>query len=46
METAAHIRLVLWKTAKAVEAVDRSGIADTGLRISVFAIPEPIRKGE
>jgi len=40
MTTAPHIRLVLWKTAKAVEKVDRASIADTGLQLSDFAILE------
>lgn len=40
METAAHIRLILWKTAKAIEKADRASIADTGLKLSDFAIME------
>lgn len=40
METAPHIRLVLWKAAKAVEQVDRDSIAQTGLQLSEFAILE------
>lgn len=40
METAPHIRLVLWKAAKAVEQVDRRSIADTGLNLSDFQIME------
>ncbi len=40
METAPHIRLVLWKAAKAVEKVDQASIADTGLQLSDFAILE------
>ncbi len=40
METASHIRLILWKTAKAVERVDRASIAATGLQLSEFAILE------
>ncbi len=40
METAAHIRLVLWKAAKSVEQVDRNSIADTGLSLSDFQIME------
>lgn len=40
METAAHIRLVLWKAAKAIEQADRYSIADTGLIPSDFAIME------
>ena len=40
MEKAPHIRLVLWKAAKAIEQVDRASIADTGLQISEFTILE------
>ena len=40
METAAHIRLVLWKAAKAMEKADRLSMADTGLTPSDFAIME------
>lgn len=40
METAAHIRLILWKAAKAVEKADRISIAGTGLKPSDFAIME------
>lgn len=40
METAAHIRLVLWKAAKSVEKVDRRSIAGTGLSLSDFQIME------
>jgi MarR family 2-MHQ and catechol resistance regulon transcriptional repressor len=40
METAAHIRLVLWKAAKAIDRLDRASIAGTGLQISEFAILE------
>jgi len=40
METAAHIRLVLWKAAKSVEKVDRKSIAQTGLSLSEFQIME------
>ncbi len=42
METAPHIRLVLWKAAKAVEKVDRASIAETGLQLSEFAIMEAL----
>ena len=42
METGAHIRLVLWKAAKAVERVDRASIADVGLQITEFAILEAL----
>ena len=40
METAAHIRLVLWKAAKAMDKADRLSMADTGLKPSDFAIME------
>ncbi len=40
MITAPHIRLILWKTAKAVECIDRASISDTGLQLSEFAILE------
>jgi MarR family 2-MHQ and catechol resistance regulon transcriptional repressor len=40
MQTAAHLRLVLWKAAKAVEKVDRASVSDTGLHLSDFAIME------
>ena len=40
METGPHIRLVLWKAAKAVEKVDMASIAKTGLGLSDFAIME------
>lgn len=42
METGSHIRLVLWKAAKAVEKVDRASIAATGLGLSDFTIMEAI----
>lgn len=40
MQTAPHIRLVLWKAAKAIERVDRASISETGLLLSDFAIME------
>jgi MarR family 2-MHQ and catechol resistance regulon transcriptional repressor len=40
MQTAPHIRLVLWKATKAIERVDRASIAETGLQISEFTILE------
>jgi MarR family 2-MHQ and catechol resistance regulon transcriptional repressor len=40
--TAPHIRLILWKAAKAVEGVDRASIAGTGLQISEFQILEAL----
>lgn len=40
MQTAPHIRLVLWKAAKAIESVDHASIAETGLHLSDFAIME------
>jgi len=36
----AHLWLVLWKTARAVEAYDRASIAATGLGLSDFAVLE------
>jgi MarR family 2-MHQ and catechol resistance regulon transcriptional repressor len=42
METGPHIRLVLWKAAKAVERVDNASIAQTGLGFSDFAIMEAL----
>jgi MarR family 2-MHQ and catechol resistance regulon transcriptional repressor len=43
MTTAAHIRLVLWKAAKAIEKVDRASIAGTGLQLSEFTIMEVLK---
>lgn len=40
MTTAPHIRLVLWKAAKAIETIDRASISDTGLQLSEFTIME------
>ncbi|MEJ2158259.1 MAG: MarR family winged helix-turn-helix transcriptional regulator [Desulfobacteraceae bacterium] len=40
MQTAAHIRLVLWKAAKSIERLDHASIAETGLQLSEFAIME------
>jgi MarR family 2-MHQ and catechol resistance regulon transcriptional repressor len=42
MHTAPHIRLVLWKAAKAIERVDQASIAGTGLQLSDFAIMEAL----
>ena len=42
METGPHIRLVLWKAAKAVEKIDKASIAQTGLGLSDFAIMEAL----
>jgi MarR family 2-MHQ and catechol resistance regulon transcriptional repressor len=42
MATGPHIRLVLWKAAKAVEKVDRESIAETGLGLSDFSIMEAL----
>jgi MarR family 2-MHQ and catechol resistance regulon transcriptional repressor len=42
METGPHIRLVLWRAAKAVEKVDKASIAKTGLGRSDFAIMEAL----
>ena len=38
MPTGPHIRLVLWKAAKAIEKVDKVSIAQTGHVLSDFAI--------
>jgi MarR family 2-MHQ and catechol resistance regulon transcriptional repressor len=40
MKKAPHIRLILWKAAKALEKVDRQSIASTGLHLSDFQILE------
>jgi MarR family 2-MHQ and catechol resistance regulon transcriptional repressor len=40
MQTGPHIRLVLWKAAKAIEKVDKASIAQTGLGLSDFTIME------
>jgi MarR family 2-MHQ and catechol resistance regulon transcriptional repressor len=40
METASHIRLILWKAEKAVGKVDKASIVETGLQLSEFAILE------
>jgi MarR family 2-MHQ and catechol resistance regulon transcriptional repressor len=40
MVTGTHIRLVLGRAAKAIEAVDRASIADAGLNVSDFSILE------
>ncbi len=40
MATGPHLRLVLWKAAKAVENVDRASIETTGLLLSDFQILE------
>jgi len=42
METGSHIRLVLWKAAKAIERVDRESIDRTGLGLSDFTIMEAL----
>ena len=42
MKTGPHIRLILWKAAKAVEKVDRASIAKTGLGLSDFTIMEAL----
>ena len=38
--SAVHLRLVLWKAAKAVEQIDRASISSTGLCLSDFTILE------
>lgn len=40
MESGAHIRLILSRATKAIEAVDRASIAQTGLNTSDFEILE------
>ena len=42
MVTGTHIRLVLGRAAKAIEAVDRASIAGTGLNFSDFSILEAL----
>jgi MarR family transcriptional regulator, 2-MHQ and catechol-resistance regulon repressor len=42
MESGSYIRLVLGRAAKAVERVDRTSIADSGLSLSDFAILEAL----
>ena len=42
MATGTHIRLVLWKAAKAVEKIDQASIAQSGLGFSDFAIMEAL----
>jgi len=44
MDPGAHIRMVLWKAYKAVEAVDRRVIAESGLGLSDFAVLEVLRR--
>lgn len=38
--SAVHLRLVLWRAAKAVEEVDLASVASTGLGLSDFAVLE------
>jgi len=40
--TGPHIRLVLWKAHKAVEAVDKASIVATGLCLTDFAVLEAL----
>ena len=42
MATGTHIRLVLWKAAKAVERIDMASISKTGLGLSDFSILEAL----
>jgi MarR family transcriptional regulator, 2-MHQ and catechol-resistance regulon repressor len=42
MANGPHIRLVLWKAAKAIEKVDRASIAQTGHVLSDFTIMEAL----
>mgnify|MGYP001063156536 CR=1 FL=1 len=44
MDSGAHIRMVLWKAYKAVEAVDRRVIAESGLGLSDFAVLDVLRR--
>jgi MarR family transcriptional regulator, 2-MHQ and catechol-resistance regulon repressor len=42
MVTGAYIRLIIGRAAKAIERVDRTSIADTGLNASDFSIMEAL----
>ena len=42
MTSGAHIRLVLWKAARAVTRVDQLSIKETGLGLSDFSIMEAL----
>jgi MarR family 2-MHQ and catechol resistance regulon transcriptional repressor len=42
METGSHIRLILARTAKAIDRADRASIAETGLTASDFGILEAL----
>lgn len=42
MQTGAHLRLLFGRANKAIEQVDRTGIARTGLNVSDFAILEAL----
>jgi MarR family 2-MHQ and catechol resistance regulon transcriptional repressor len=42
MNTGPHLRLILWKAAKAVEKADKASIAQTGLGLSDFPIMEAL----
>ena len=42
MVTGTHLRLVLGRAAKAIEAIDRASIVDTGLNVSDFSILEAL----
>ena len=42
METGSHLRLILWKAAKAVEKVDRASVQQTRLCLGDFAILEAL----
>ena len=42
MEKGTHIRLILGKASKAIERIDREGIAETGLNLSDFMIMEAL----
>lgn len=42
MESGSYIRLIIARTAKAIEKVDRASIANTGLNVSDFSILEAL----
>jgi len=42
MENGSHLRLILWKAAKAVEKVDRASVKQTRLCLGDFAIMEAL----
>ena len=42
MKSGSHIRLILGRAARAIDRVDRTSIADTGLNVSDFSIMEAL----